>query len=136
MSAILSESINYCDADEKNIDMLYHGGGGGVWEIEEERSSESHRGPWAATAAGGEDEEECVYVGVGKSETSMEALSWTLNHMITSPSTLVYLIHVFPEIKHVPNPCKSLFSFITTLIIHSRSCVCISSGKLVFILKR
>ncbi|XP_028755014.1 U-box domain-containing protein 35-like [Neltuma alba] len=34
----------------------------------------------------------------------MEALSWTLKHLITSPSTMVYLIHVFPEIKHIPNP--------------------------------
>ncbi|KAK4259167.1 hypothetical protein QN277_005525 [Acacia crassicarpa] len=82
------------------------GGGGGHWEIEEEISLEvqgRHGGSWAASAVA-EVEEECLYVGVGKSETSMEALSWTLKHLITSSSTMVYLIHVFPEIKHIPNP--------------------------------
>ncbi|GAU14738.1 hypothetical protein TSUD_203870 [Trifolium subterraneum] len=52
------------------------------------------------------EEEECVYVAVGKSNTSMEALSWTLNNLITnhSTNTMLYLIHVFPEIKHIPHP--------------------------------
>ncbi|KAF7840498.1 U-box domain-containing protein 35-like [Senna tora] len=34
----------------------------------------------------------------------MDALSWTLNHFITSPSTIVYLIHVFPQLNLIPNP--------------------------------
>ncbi|KAK4259169.1 hypothetical protein QN277_005526 [Acacia crassicarpa] len=97
------------DHDDNNAQMFNHGGGGGGsrWEIEEEMSSEvqgRHGGSWAASAVAAEVEEECVYVGVGKSETSMKALSWTLKHLITSPSTMVYLIHVFPEIKHIPNP--------------------------------
>ncbi|CAJ1941546.1 unnamed protein product [Sphenostylis stenocarpa] len=50
-----------------------------------------------------EDEEDCVYVAVGKSNTSLYALSWTLNNLVTQ-STIIYLIHVFPEIKHIPNP--------------------------------
>ncbi|MED6131704.1 hypothetical protein PIB30_012141 [Stylosanthes scabra] len=49
-------------------------------------------------------EEDIVYVAVGKSETSMEALTWTLKNMATTSSTMLYLIHVFPEIKHIPNP--------------------------------
>ncbi|XP_054778695.1 U-box domain-containing protein 35-like [Prosopis cineraria] len=115
MSTILSEPIQcrqYSDEamnHDGNAQMFSQGGvggGGGLWEIEEERSSElqeNHRGSWAAASAVGVDED-CVYVGVGKSETSMEALSWTLKHLIASPSTMVYLIHVFPEIKHIPNP--------------------------------
>ncbi|KAI9123971.1 hypothetical protein K1719_005271 [Acacia pycnantha] len=94
------------DHDDNNAQMFNQGGGGSRWEIEEEMSLEvqgSHGGSRAASAVA-EVEEECVYVGVGKSETSMEALSWTLKHLITSPSTIVYLIHVFPEIKHIPNP--------------------------------
>lgn len=60
----------------------------------------------------GEDDS-TVYVAVGKSETSMEALSWTLKNLVTTPSsTLVYLIHVFPEINHIPNPCKFKLSSI------------------------
>ncbi|KAL1320452.1 hypothetical protein HN51_065156 [Arachis hypogaea] len=50
------------------------------------------------------EEEESVYVAVGKSETSMEALTWTLKNLATTSSTIIYLIHVFPEIKHIPNP--------------------------------
>ncbi|XP_045818571.1 U-box domain-containing protein 54 [Trifolium pratense] len=52
------------------------------------------------------EEEECVYVAVGKSDTSMEALSWTLNNLFThhSTNTMLYLIHVFPQIKHIPHP--------------------------------
>ncbi|KAI9123366.1 hypothetical protein K1719_004666 [Acacia pycnantha] len=92
--------------DHNNAEMFNQGGSGSRREIEEEMSSEvqgRHGGSWAASAVA-QVEEECVYVGVGKSETSMEALSWTLKHLITSPSTIVYLIHVFPEIKHIPNP--------------------------------
>ncbi|XP_027333636.1 U-box domain-containing protein 35-like [Abrus precatorius] len=33
----------------------------------------------------------------------MDALSWTLKNLVTH-STIIYLIHVFPEIKHIPNP--------------------------------
>lgn len=54
--------------------------------------------------------ESCVYVAVGKSNTSMEALSWTLNNLFAtdnSSNTILYLIHVFPEIKHIPNPCNN-----------------------------
>ncbi|KAJ0081282.1 hypothetical protein Patl1_09609 [Pistacia atlantica] len=52
-----------------------------------------------------EDHQDSVYVAVGKSESSMYALSWTLQHLV-NPSTIIYLIHVFPEIKHVPSPFK------------------------------
>lgn len=59
------------------------------------------------------EQESCVYVAVGKSNTSMEALSWTLNNLFTithSTNTILYLIHVFPEIKHIPNPCNDFSS--------------------------
>ncbi|KAJ1400367.1 Rossmann-like alpha/beta/alpha sandwich fold [Sesbania bispinosa] len=75
----------------------------GVSEIEEE-DCDTHQhhdeppNPMATIC-----EEDSVYVAVGKSETSMEALLWTLNNL-TNHSTILYLIHVFPEIKHIPNP--------------------------------
>ncbi|KAJ1427108.1 Rossmann-like alpha/beta/alpha sandwich fold [Sesbania bispinosa] len=74
----------------------------GVSEIEEEDCDDTHHRhdePPMATIC----EEDSVYVAVGKSETSMEALLWTLNNL-TNHSTILYLIHVFPEIKHIPNP--------------------------------
>ncbi|ESW26058.1 hypothetical protein PHAVU_003G087900 [Phaseolus vulgaris] len=79
-----------------------------VCEIEEEEDhnqTQHHLGP-IATIHGKEEEEheqDCVYVAVGKSNTSMYALSWTLNNLVTQ-STIIYLIHVFPQIKHIPNP--------------------------------
>ncbi|XP_057422059.1 U-box domain-containing protein 54-like isoform X2 [Lotus japonicus] len=70
-------------------------------EIVEE---DNHDGASPMAAIGEEDEEQdSVYVAVGKGDTSMEALSWTLNNLATR-STVLYLIHVFPEIKHIPNP--------------------------------
>ncbi|XWS19268.1 hypothetical protein CRYUN_Cryun31cG0001000 [Craigia yunnanensis] len=53
------------------------------------------------------DEEKSVYVAVGKSESSMDALSWTLTHFANT-STILYLIHVFPEIRHIPSPLGML----------------------------
>lgn len=51
--------------------------------------------------------EDSVCVAVGKSESSMAALTWTLKHAVGSSSlTTVYLIHIFPEIRLVPSPCK------------------------------
>ncbi|OAY41230.1 U-box domain-containing protein 35 [Manihot esculenta] len=52
--------------------------------------------------------EDCVYVGVGKSESSMDALSWTLKNLVNGDSTMIYLIHVFPEIHHIPSPLGKL----------------------------
>lgn len=48
--------------------------------------------------------EDCVYVGVGKSDSSMDALQWTLKNAITTSTTVVYLLHVFPEIRYIPTP--------------------------------
>ena len=50
--------------------------------------------------------EDCVYVGVGKSDSSNEALQWTLKNAITSSTTVVYLLHVFPETRYIPSPCN------------------------------
>jgi hypothetical protein len=54
----------------------------------------------------GEHQKDCVYVGVGKSESSMDALSWTLKNAIIDSNTMVFLIHIFPEIHYIPSPCK------------------------------
>ncbi|KAJ1428634.1 UspA [Sesbania bispinosa] len=50
------------------------------------------------------NEKDIVHVAVDHTgESSMEALLWTLKHAVT-PSTTVYLIHVFPEIRLIPTP--------------------------------
>ncbi|QCD77314.1 U-box domain-containing protein 35-like [Vigna unguiculata] len=76
-----------------------------VSEIEEDNSSDLPFNDSLVTISEQEkkEEEDTVYVAVGKSPSSIEALSWTLNNF-TTPSTILYLIHVFPEIKHLPNP--------------------------------
>lgn len=55
-----------------------------------------------------------VYVAVGKSESSMDALTWSLKR--ASSSTMVYLIHIFPEIRLIPSPCKLSLSISLSLI--------------------
>ncbi|WMV11162.1 hypothetical protein MTR67_004547 [Solanum verrucosum] len=54
-----------------------------------------------------------VYVAVGNSssankiskETSMDALLWTLKNVVLDPpSTIVFLIHIYPETKYIPTP--------------------------------
>ncbi|KAL0321038.1 UNVERIFIED_CONTAM: hypothetical protein Sradi_5365300 [Sesamum radiatum] len=84
----------------------YHDGrwenfnGGGGEEVEESVFSFDFQGR-------GED---VVYVAVGENkQTSMDALIWTLNHAVLNPSsTLVFLIHVFPETKFIPSPLGML----------------------------
>ncbi|XVF28075.1 hypothetical protein REPUB_Repub14bG0164300 [Reevesia pubescens] len=49
-----------------------------------------------------------VYVAVGKSESSMDALCWTLTHLVNTSSCILYLIHVFPEIRNIPSPLGML----------------------------
>ncbi|KAF3969444.1 hypothetical protein CMV_006774 [Castanea mollissima] len=47
-----------------------------------------------------------VFVAVGAAEessSSMDALEWTLRHVVT-PSTMVLLIHVFPVLRFIPSP--------------------------------
>ncbi|XP_043693212.1 U-box domain-containing protein 37-like [Telopea speciosissima] len=50
---------------------------------------------------GGDDNDDNVYVAVGKSNTSMDALRWALKNSL-KPSSSVFLIHVFPEVHHIP----------------------------------
>ncbi|XP_058727731.1 U-box domain-containing protein 35-like [Vicia villosa] len=45
-----------------------------------------------------------VYVAIGENGSSMEALSWTLKHLVNPNSTIVSLIHVFPQVKRIPTP--------------------------------
>ncbi|KAI3466485.1 hypothetical protein Pfo_023148 [Paulownia fortunei] len=102
--------------------------GGGVSEIQEELSSEvfdmnnngvnNPLGTIREDVEGsvlsfdfGERGEDVVYVAVGKQgeETSMDALIWTLNNALINPSsTLVFLVHVFPETKYIPTPLGKL----------------------------
>lgn len=53
-----------------------------------------------------------VYVAVGKDDSHV--LKWALDHLVSSPGSRVFLIHVFPTITHIPTPGN------TTLI--SSSC--------------
>ncbi|KAJ4888539.1 Adenine nucleotide alpha hydrolases-like superfamily protein [Raphanus sativus] len=86
-------------------------------EIEEEGEEDGRRGletvreiqfegsNSGTVSMNGEDN---VYVGVGKGDSSMEALRWALDNLITSSSTLLYLIHVFPETRSIPYPLGRL----------------------------
>ncbi|XP_016487012.1 uncharacterized protein LOC107807191 [Nicotiana tabacum] len=51
-----------------------------------------------------------VYVAVGDNnkiskESSMDALLWTLKHVVADPSsTILFLIHIYPQTKYIPTP--------------------------------
>ncbi|KAK6917892.1 hypothetical protein RJ641_018643 [Dillenia turbinata] len=72
------------------------------FEVEEE-SLFSLGGNYAL--GGGDDR---VYVGVGKGESSLHAVFWTVKLGLKRPSTVVYLVHVFPELKCIPSPLGML----------------------------
>ncbi|KAJ8562625.1 hypothetical protein K7X08_031077 [Anisodus acutangulus] len=54
------------------------------------------------------DEHDVVYAAVwnknvSQEESSMDALLWTLNHVVINPSsTIVFLIHIFPQTNFIP----------------------------------
>lgn len=53
---------------------------------------------------------DCVYVAIGKSESSMDALNYAVKQLLNT-NTILYLIHIFPEIKYIPSPCKLINIF-------------------------
>ncbi|XP_027338889.1 U-box domain-containing protein 35-like isoform X2 [Abrus precatorius] len=101
MSATLTQTL-HCLHHSDEGDNYTYGNSTSVSEIEEENTSHVHfnHAPNPMLTI---NEEDTVYVAVGKGQSSMVALSWTLNNL-PSPSTMLYLVHVFPEINHVPNP--------------------------------
>ncbi|XP_062088061.1 uncharacterized protein LOC133794703 [Humulus lupulus] len=136
MSVLLTENNNEANVNIGPHDQYYgyfHRSNGSISEIEEEDEGEGgcssenddvardikelfeikKFAPMPAigeeqlsSGAGGED---CIYVAVGKSASSMDALNWTLRQVMDlSPSIIVYLIHIFPEIRQIPTPLGKL----------------------------
>ncbi|XP_075482270.1 U-box domain-containing protein 33-like isoform X1 [Primulina tabacum] len=56
------------------------------------------------------DGDDSVYVAVWKQneEASMDALTWAMKNTVITSSTVVFLIHVFPETKFIPSPLGKL----------------------------
>ncbi|KAL3625003.1 hypothetical protein CASFOL_031671 [Castilleja foliolosa] len=98
--------------------------GGGVGEIEEEESPAEnsdglkiHMATIREDAAAesfelGQRGEDVVYVAVGKQggddQASMGALIWALKNAPINHSSVVFLVHVFPETKFIPTPLGNL----------------------------
>ncbi|XP_058115319.1 U-box domain-containing protein 37-like [Magnolia sinica] len=74
-----------------------------ISEIEEENPNEPLEARYRIPTPVEGVLEEDVYVAVGKSSSSMDALVWTLKNDVT-PATFVYLVHVFPQVHHIPTP--------------------------------
>ncbi|KAJ4981411.1 hypothetical protein NE237_032248 [Protea cynaroides] len=100
------------DEEDGNISRNYFNGSS-VSEIEEDQEFDHGRNEILGTIneesgrTGGDENDDNVYVAVGKSETSMDALRWTLNNAL-KPSSTVFLIHVFPEVHHISTPLGRL----------------------------
>ncbi|KAL2932225.1 U-box domain-containing protein 33 [Bienertia sinuspersici] len=67
-------------------------------------SIDIHNNNPGAGGGSGRLSDDVVYVAVGKSASSMDALEWTLNNIVHPPKTLVYLIHIFSHLKFIPSP--------------------------------
>ncbi|XP_042443529.1 uncharacterized protein LOC122028730 isoform X2 [Zingiber officinale] len=87
------------------------GGGWGEIEVVEEANGGGGVGVLPVTPSSRnnsvEEEEQDVYVAVGEGSSSMDALMWALKH-VARPSGIVYLVHVFPAVHHVPTPLGML----------------------------
>lgn len=90
------------EEDSRNFFEIDIGHGWSVLESIEEEGEESEGSLFSIDI-----KEHRVFVAVGKNESSMVALLWTLKHA-TTPSSNVHLIHVFPVLRLVPSPCKLL----------------------------
>lgn len=73
--------------------------------------------------------EDNVYVGVGKGDSSMEALRWAIDNLITSSSTLLFLIHVFPETRFIPYPCLYIYPSLLPLLYLLITSICVSETQ-------
>ncbi|XP_075499517.1 uncharacterized protein LOC142537946 isoform X1 [Primulina tabacum] len=120
------ESDDRWRAHHEDQDRSENFGGGGLSEIEEEFSidissnrqmnnletikEDTDGSLFSFDFHGGGGGDGSVYVAVRKQneEASMDALIWAMKNTVISPSTVVFLIHVFPETKFIPSPCKNL----------------------------
>ncbi|KAF7120373.1 hypothetical protein RHSIM_Rhsim13G0139800 [Rhododendron simsii] len=71
-----------------------------------EESGSGDTSPFSLCYHDGGGDVDVVYVAVGKTGSSMDALLWSLNHAVVNASTPVCLIHVYPEIRYIPTPRK------------------------------
>ncbi|XP_042442491.1 U-box domain-containing protein 35-like isoform X1 [Zingiber officinale] len=87
------------------------GGGWGEIEVVEEANGGGGVGVLPVTPSSRnnsvEEEEQDMYVAVGEGSSSMDALTWALKH-VARPSGIVYLVHVFPAVHHIPTPLGML----------------------------
>ncbi|XP_078439653.1 U-box domain-containing protein 35-like [Wolffia australiana] len=72
--------------------------GGEMWEIEEVNGEDG-----LPVQQGGVEGGDDVYVAVGKGNSSVAALNWALKH-VAKPKDFVYIVHVYPEVRHIPTP--------------------------------
>ncbi|KAL5838888.1 hypothetical protein ACOSQ3_016057 [Xanthoceras sorbifolium] len=125
-------SVSITESSQAGYDHYHHqynyfdngASSSGVSEIEEEESSELFEiedefpletikeelfeGSMFSFDVHGSDQADYIYVAVGKSESSMDALQWALKRAVNPSTTVVYLIHVYPEIKYIPSPLGKL----------------------------
>ncbi|XP_073313347.1 uncharacterized protein [Primulina huaijiensis] len=119
------ESDDRSRAHHEDQDRWENFGAGGLSEIEEEFSidissnrqmnnletiKEDTDGSLFSFDFHGGGGDDSVYVAVRKQneEASMDALIWAMKNTVISPSTVVFLIHVFPETKFIPSPLGKL----------------------------
>ncbi|XP_051133575.1 U-box domain-containing protein 36-like [Andrographis paniculata] len=98
-----------CDASEIEEEEMSEGSNGGGYGVYRMSTIREEVGTvFSYDFDGGED---AVYVAVGKQTQSevMDALIWTVdNAVVDRSSTVVFLVHVFPETRLIPSPLGML----------------------------
>ncbi|XP_010530079.1 PREDICTED: U-box domain-containing protein 36 [Tarenaya hassleriana] len=90
----------------QNSEIEEEEGGGGGKRLDSVRENQVEGSSSSGTVS--MNGEASVYIGVGKGESSMEALRWTLGHFTPTSNTFIFLIHVFPETHFIPYPLGRL----------------------------
>ncbi|OWM83334.1 U-box domain-containing protein 35-like [Punica granatum] len=97
--------------EESFSDLFEIGQSGSVAVPGKEDVSESSLFSYDIHRGGEVEDEDCVYVAVGKEDSSMDALMWTLRNIQAISATMtttIYLVHVFPETHFIPSPLGNL----------------------------
>ncbi|KAJ3694736.1 hypothetical protein LUZ60_000113 [Juncus effusus] len=80
---------------------------GEIVELNSEKSSGRIVNSYPKPPEGSGDGDDDIYVAVGKSNSSMDALSWALKNAI-KPWSFVYLVHIFPPVNYIPTPLGNM----------------------------
>ncbi|MCD7447638.1 hypothetical protein HAX54_032256 [Datura stramonium] len=100
------------EEEEEEEEKFYNNSTSDLFEIDHHHHGGEVEGSLFSFDFHNHEEHDVVYVvvwnyknNVSHEESSMDALLWTLNHVVMNPnSTILFLIHIFPQTNFIPTP--------------------------------